>query len=170
MKKILSVLSLVIGMFAFAQKVPTEIKTEFNQKALQDVVETFAGETITLENALAKYKGNVTVIDLYAIWCGDCIKGLPKLKELQANNPEVKFVFLSMDRTKEAWKDGIEKYQIEGEYLYMGNNWKNEFSTYIDLNWIPRYLILDQEGKIANYYTVKADDPTVQSTLDSLKS
>ena len=169
MKKILSVLTLVIGMFAFAQKIPSEMKTEFNKKALQDTVETINGESISLENALEKYKGNITVIDLYAIWCGDCIKGLPKLKELQANNPDVKFIFLSMDRSKEAWKEGIEKYEIKGDYLYMGNNWKNDFSTYIDLNWIPRYLILDQNGKIANYYTVKADDPTVQSTLNSLR-
>jgi len=169
MKKFLSVLSFVVGMTVFAQKIPTEMKTTFSQEALQDVVETFEGATISIENALAKYKGNIVVLDLYAVWCGDCIKGLPKLKELQANNPDVKFVFLSMDRSKEAWKEGIEKYNINGEYLYMGNNWKNNFSTYIDLNWIPRYLILDKEGNIAKYYAVTTEDPTVQSTIDSLR-
>jgi thiol-disulfide isomerase/thioredoxin len=31
--------------------------------------------------------------------CGDCVKAMPKIKELQANNPDVDYVFISMDKT-----------------------------------------------------------------------
>lgn len=169
MKKILSILSLMVGLIAFAQKIPTVMKKEFTQAALQDKVVNTEGSSLTIENVIKQYQGNIVILDLWATWCGDCITGMPKLKDLKANNPDVKFVYLSMDKTEEAWKNGIEKYKIEGDHYYMGNNWKNNFSTYIDLNWIPRYLVIDQEGKIAKYYSVKADDPEVQSTIDELK-
>lgn len=169
MKKIFSILSLVIGLSVFAQKAPAVLKTEFPAQALQDEVETKDGQLVSLQKALEKYNGKIVVLDLYAVWCGDCIKGMPKLKELQQNNPDVTFVYLSMDRSQDAWKEGIEKYNIQGEYLYLGNNWKGNFATSIDLNWIPRYLVLDQKGKIAKYYAVNADNPTVQSTIDQLR-
>ncbi|QTV06933.1 TlpA family protein disulfide reductase [Faecalibacter bovis] len=169
MKKIFSILSLMVGLAVFGQKIPTVSKTEFTQKALQDKVVNTERSSLTLENVINQYKGNIVVLDLWATWCGDCITAIPKLKELKAANPDVKFVYLSMDKTEEAWKKGIEKYQIEGDHYYMGNNWKNDFATSIDLNWIPRYLVLDQEGNIAKYYSVKAEDPEVQNTINKLR-
>ncbi|HEY4539420.1 MAG TPA: thioredoxin-like domain-containing protein [Faecalibacter sp.] len=168
MKKIFSVIAIMVGLFTFAQKVPTVMKTEFSTLALQDQVESIDGKELLIDEVLKSYNGKVVVLDLWATWCGDCITGMPKLKELKANNPNVAFVYFSMDKTQEAWKKGIEKYKIEGDHYYMGNNWKSEFSTSIDLNWIPRYIILDQNGKIAKYYSVKADDPEVQTTIDRL--
>lgn len=169
MKKIFSLLFLVVCLASFAQKIPSVLKTDFSTIALQDKVETIEGKTITIKDVFEQYKGNIVVLDLWATWCGDCITGMPKLKELEKNNPEVKFVYFSMDKTQEAWKNGIDKYQIAGNHYYMGNNWKSDFSTSIDLNWIPRYIILNQNGQIAKYYSVKADDPEVQNTLNQLK-
>jgi thiol-disulfide isomerase/thioredoxin len=47
------------------------------------------------------------VIEVWASWCGDCVKAMPKLKDLQ-NNPNVSYLFLSMDKTADKWKAGIE--------------------------------------------------------------
>lgn len=169
MKKIFSVLFFTIALAIFAQKIPSELKTKFSPLGLQDKVENLEGKTLTIKDVLSEYKGKIVVLDLWATWCGDCIKNIPELKELKTNNPDIKFIYFSMDKTTEAWKNGIEKYDINGEHYYMGNNWKNEFSTSIDLNWIPRYIILDQDGNIAKYYAVKADDPDVQATINKLR-
>ncbi|MGV0829741.1 TlpA family protein disulfide reductase [Empedobacter brevis] len=170
MKRIISVLILFAGITAFSQKIPTVMKTEFPEAALQDIVVTSEGDSVTIEKAFSNYKGQIILLDLWATWCGDCIKNMPALKALHEKNPDVTFVYLSMDKTEEAWKKGIEKYQIEGQHFYMGNNWKGNFGTGIDLNWIPRYMVLDQNGKIADYYSVKADDPKVQETIDRLRN
>lgn len=170
MKRIISVLILFAGITAFSQKIPTVMKTEFPEAALEDIVVTSEGDSVTIEKAFSNYKGQIVLLDLWATWCGDCIKNMPALKALHEKNPDVTFVYLSMDKTEEAWKKGIEKYQIEGQHFYMGNNWKGNFGTGIDLNWIPRYMVLDQNGKIADYYSVKADDPKVQETIDRLRN
>ena len=169
MKKILSIFSLMVGLITFAQKIPTTSKTEFIASALQENVQAVDGSSFTLNQVLDQYKGNIVILDLWATWCGDCIKAMPKLKELNDKNPDVKFIYLSMDKTEDAWRNGMEKYHLEGHHFYMGNNWKSEFASYIDLNWIPRYLVLDKEGKIAKYYAVKAEDPDVQATIDRLR-
>lgn len=170
MNKIISVFILFIGMNAFAQNIPSVMKTEFPAAALQDSVVNLDGNSATLEKVFSNYKGKIVLLDLWATWCGDCIKNMPALKSLHEKNPDVTFVYLSMDKNEEAWKNGIEKYQIEGQHFYLGNNWKGNFGTGIDLNWIPRYLVLDQNGKIADYYSVKADDPKVQETIDRLRN
>lgn len=156
-------------MALFAQKIPAVMKTELSEIGIQDQVTTIEGEQLSIQEALANYKGKIILLDLWATWCGDCIKGMPKLKTLQANNPDVEFVYFSMDKTPELWKNGIEKYEIKGNHYYIGNNWKSEFATSIDLNWIPRYILLDQNGKIAHYYAVNAEDPLLQSKMDELK-
>ena len=160
---------MMIGMAIFAQKIPSVMKTEFSEIGLQEELLTLDGKNITIKEALNQYNGKIVVLDLWATWCKDCLIGMPKLKELQDKNPEVEFVYFSMDKTTEAWKNGIEKYEIKGNHYFIGNNWKNDFTSSIDLNWIPRYIILDQNGKIANYYAVNAEDPNVQATIDRLQ-
>ena len=169
MKRIISVLILFLGLNVFAQNIPKIMKTEFPEVALQDTLITSDGDSVTIKEVFSNYKGKIVLLDLWATWCGDCITNMPALKSLHEKNPDVTFVYLSMDKTEEAWKKGIEKYQIEGQHFYIGNNFKGNFGTGIDLNWIPRYLVLDQNGKIADYYSVKADDPKVQETINNLR-
>jgi hypothetical protein len=48
-------------------------------------------------------------------------KSNAKKKELQANNTDVDFIFISMDKTADKWKVGIEKHQLIGDH-YMAND------------------------------------------------
>ena len=160
---------LFIGVLSFAQNPPKEMKTVFPTKALEDKVVDLEDNSITIGKVIENNKGKIIVLDLWASWCGDCVKNMPELKTLHEKNPDVAFVYLSMDKTDEAWKNGIEKDDIKGQHYLLGNNWKGEFGTGIDLNWIQRYLVWDKKGKIADYYSVKADDPKIQATIDKLR-
>ena len=44
-----------------------------------------------------------------------------------------------------------------------------EFGKSIDLDWIPRYIIINKEGKIADYKSIAADDKTFLFTLKKLE-
>jgi thiol-disulfide isomerase/thioredoxin len=37
-------------------------------------------EPIAFSEILKKYEGKTIVIDVWASWCSDCIKGMPKVK------------------------------------------------------------------------------------------
>ncbi|MFA7686914.1 MAG: thioredoxin family protein [Moheibacter sp.] len=171
MKKYASIILFMAFIWnGFAQEVPTEVKTEFDSVALNQPIFDLEGNEISVGDVLKKYEGNVVLLDIWASWCPDCIKGLPKLKEVQKEFPDVVYLFFSLDRIgkEDAWKNGIEKYDIEGEHYWFNTEWKNDFTNYIGINWIPRYILIDRSGKIAHYYAIHADDPQMMEMLVEL--
>lgn len=171
MKKIFSFLILFIVCTIFAQKVPQVNKTEFSKEALAQKIVALSGKKISINDILEQHKGKVLIIDFWASWCRDCILALPSTKELKENNPEIEFVYFSLDRSHEQWKKGLEKYNIaDQENYWFDEGWKNNFNNYIDLNWVPRFIVIDQKGAIANYYSINPKDPELQKTLNSLKN
>src|SRR5690606_9417142 len=100
----------------------------------------------------------------------DCIKCFPELKNLQQKYPEAAYVFLSLDRAVDKWKEAIEKYELNGEHYYLNETMKGEFGQSIELDWIPRYIVVDAEGNIALKKAIVANDPILINTLESLKT
>jgi len=169
MKKLIVVLSFLFANFTIAQEVPKVLKTTFSKEALAQKVTNVSGKTITISKILEEHKGKILVLDLWASWCRDCLNAMPKAKELEEKNPDVNFVFLSLDRNLDAWKKGLEKHEMTSkENYWFSEGWKNNFNNYIDLNWIPRYLIINQKSGIAKYYAITPDDPEIQKTIDEL--
>jgi len=140
--------------------------TEFPQEALQDTFINLGNENISFEKILDKYKGKTILIDVWASWCGDCIKGMPKVKALQKTNKDIVYLFLSADRSYNSWKKGINKYQVEGEHYFMPKGMKSAFGKSIGLDWIPRYMVIDPEGKIKLFRAIKADDNQLINALN----
>lgn len=143
-------------------------KTAFSNEALQETLLSSDGQQIAFKDILKKYEGKTVVVEVWASWCGDCVKAMPKIHELQANNPEVAYVFISMDKTAEKWKIGIEKHQIIGDHFMANDQMKGVFGKAIDLDWIPRYIIIDKTGKIALYRAVETDFDKIIATLKEL--
>jgi thiol-disulfide isomerase/thioredoxin len=170
MKSFLRVAIALLPIGVFAQKIPAISKTEFSKEAVAQKISSLQGKKIAVSEIIKKHKGRVLIIDFWASWCADCIKALPSTKILKEQNPELDFVYFSLDRSHEQWKRGLEKYKLtDQENYWFDEGWKNNFNNYIDLNWVPRFLIVDQSGKIAKYYAVSPNDPTIQKTIDELK-
>ncbi|MDN3673818.1 TlpA disulfide reductase family protein [Flavobacterium branchiarum] len=144
-------------------------KTAFSKEALSEKLLATDNSQVAFKDILKKYKGKTLVIEVWASWCGDCIKAMPKVKELQANNPDVAYLFLSADKTAEKWKAGIEKHDIKGDHYMMNDGMKGVFGKAMDLDWIPRYIIVDKKGEIVLYRAIETDFEKINQTLQSLK-
>ena len=143
-------------------------KTSFSETALSETLMTTNGGQIAFKDLLKNHKGKTTVIEVWASWCSDCVKAMPKVKELQANHPKVDYVFISMDKTADKWKAGIEKHEIKGDHYMANDQMKGVFGKAIDLDWIPRYIIIDKKGKIVRYRAIETDFAAIDETLKSL--
>lgn len=161
MKKMNILLIALISFLSCSKDTPTQ----FSQDALNDTFVTLSGETTSFNEILTKHEGKTLLIDVWASWCKDCIKGMPKVKTLQENNTDVVYVFLSLDKSMDSWKRGIDKYQVEGDHYFMQSGWKGDFGTFIDLDWIPRYMVVDETGTIKLFKAVKADDSKLINAL-----
>jgi len=145
-------------------------KTSFGTEALNSKMTSVEGKEIAFKDILAQYKGKTVVIDVWASWCPDCIKGMPKVHKLQEQFPEAVYLFLSFDREDARWKEGIVKYGAKGNNYHVGTNMKQgAFAADIKLDWIPRYMVVDKQGKIALFKAIEADDAKLIETLKNLK-
>lgn len=75
MKKIIL---LLITAVTFSCSKPQ--KTEFSKAALSETLLATDGSQVAFKDILEKYKGKTVVIEVWASWCGDCVKAMPKLK------------------------------------------------------------------------------------------
>ncbi len=141
------------------------VETQFSEAALNDEFVTLNGDSMLFKNILETHKGSTVFIDVWASWCKDCLKGLPSVKVLQAEHPEVDFVYLSLDKTQKAWKKGIERLEIKGDHYFMQSGWKGAMGTFLDLDWIPRYMIIDKQGAIKVFKAIKTSDITLLNNL-----
>lgn len=162
MKKVLFLTLTFLGLLtSCAQNKPAPdylLNQKFPDSIQQYEIENLKGEKVAFKQILEKHKGKKVVLDFWASWCGDCLKSLPNLQNLQKETKNVDYVFLSLDKESGRWKKAIEKLNIEGDHYFMPDGWKNTLTNYIGLDWIPRYMILDEEGKIINAKAVKATD------------
>ena len=166
MKKIIVVATLLISTLGCAQKE----ETSFKKESLEYVLKTTEDKSITFQEILKKHEGKTIFIELWASWCSDCVKAMPEVKKLnQTYGNEVVFVNLSFDKTVEKWIEGIDKYQVEGENYFIGDNMKGTFGASLDVNWIPRYLIVDKTGKIVLYRAIEKDFDKIKEVLNKVK-
>jgi thiol-disulfide isomerase/thioredoxin len=141
----------------------------FSEAALSEKLINLEGNNTNLNRIMTLHKGKTVVIEVWASWCSDCVKNLPKIKEMQGTFTDVDFVFLSCDKDVEAWKKGIEKHQLNGDHFLIPEGMKGTFAKSINLTWIPRYIIIDKSGKIALYNAVETDNEKVYELLKSIK-
>lgn len=158
------VLLLVITACGNAQR------TNFKEEALKITLKTENNTDIAFKDVLNRAKGKVTVIECWASWCSDCVKAMPDLKKMQAAHPDVNFVFISFDKSLEKWLDGIARHELKGSQYWSPEGMKGIFGQALDIDWIPRYIIIDKEGKIITYRAIEKDFEAMNNTLTKLKS
>ena len=140
--------------------------TEFSKAALSEEIHTVTDSITSLEKVLEKHSGKKIVIDVWASWCRDCLVNLPRTKLLQEKYPEAVFLFLSVDKNKKAWKKGITKHQILGLHYNLPKGMDSgNLVDFLDLGWIPRYLVIDEKGKITLFKATKAIDRRIEDAL-----
>lgn len=140
-------------------------EVSFTTKALEDKVISIEGKSLTINEVLQQYKGKKVLIDVWASWCKDCVRGMPNVLALQKEFPEVVFLFISIDKSLQDLKNGIEKYNVKGAHYLLPSGWDGDFGNFLDLSWIPRYLMISEEGDILVFNAVNSKDKRIIAAL-----
>ncbi len=115
------------------------------------------GNMVSLSDFLGKY----VYIDVWATWCGPCRKEIPFMKELEKefHGKNVVFMSVSVDKEadKEKWMNMIMEQEMVGVQLFADKDWKSSIAEDYMVNSIPRFLLIDREGKII---TSRAERPS----------
>ena len=126
-------------------------------------------EISSLEDIIAKYNGKLIVIDFWATWCAPCREEMPYLKKLMQEYTEQQTIFLSIsiDRETQPWQKAViaSNAEIKNNYLLI-NVEKSSFVKQFGIHTIPRYILIDKEGKIIDADAPRPSDPSLKELLN----
>ena len=107
---------------------------------------------------LSDLKGKYVYVDVWATWCGPCIREIPDLKKVEKayHDKEIEFVSISIDKQedKEKWIKMVGQKELKGTQIMADNAWDSGVVTEYNIAGIPRFILIDKEGNL-----VKADAP-----------
>ncbi|TRX28932.1 TlpA family protein disulfide reductase [Flavobacterium franklandianum] len=125
------------------------------------------------KTSLESLKGKYIYIDVWATWCGPCIKEIPFLEKVeeQFQGKNILFVSISIDNSKdrEKWSDFVSKKQMNGIQLLADKESDSKFVKEYNIQSIPRFILIDSNGNIVNANAPSPSDPKLVELLSSLQ-
>lgn len=119
------------------------------------------------EMTLRDFRGKYIYIDMWATWCGPCQKELPFLKKLEEKfkGRNIVFVGLSIDQDKAKWAARVKSGTLSGTQLYIGKG--SKFQSDYRISGIPRFILLDPNGRIVNPDMTRPSSEDTEKILNS---
>ena len=110
--------------------------------------------------------GKVLYIDVWATWCGPCVKKIPKMYALQEalkDQPGIQVLFVSVDKDLDKWKRYVSELQEGG--LHINAYHTSLWDDYMMFG-VPYYIIIDANGKV---FQCRAPAPDSREIMDLLE-
>ncbi|GAB3329878.1 hypothetical protein GCM10027299_33910 [Larkinella ripae] len=116
-----------------------------------------------INGLIARNKGKVIYIDIWATWCGPCKSEIPYAIDLHTfyKNMPIVFVNLCLASDREAWKRAVETQKIAGENYYFDNDQSELLARKLKLAGFPTYMIIGKNGQIIDQQAPRPSSGTV---------
>lgn len=122
--------------------------------------------------SLSDLKGKYVYIDVWATWCAPCKAEIPYLKKIeeQYHNKNIEFVSISVDRKQQydIWKSMVKDKELGGIQLFADNSWSSQFVIDYNIEGIPRFILIDPNGKIVSASAPRPSDPELLKVFEGL--
>ena len=130
------------------------------------------------KKSLDSFKGKYVYIDVWATWCGPCIREIPALDKLEKeyHSKNIAFVSISTDESRRSggsweaaekkWSNFVKDRNMSGIQLWSGKD--TRFQQEYQINGIPRFILIDPQGNIVDANAPRPSDPRLRNIFNSL--
>jgi thiol-disulfide isomerase/thioredoxin len=126
------------------------------------------GKTVSLKELRGKY----VYIDVWATWCTPCKAEIPFLTKLEEDyhGKNIYFISLSVDKMKDKpkWESYVKEHNLLGIQLIADKDFSSEFIKKFNINSIPRFILIDPQGRIISGDAKRPSNPELRKELDAL--
>jgi len=149
------------------------LKEKYASITKGSVAANFEGTTPGGEKRqLSDFNGKVVLLDIWFLGCAPCKSEMPYMKKLEEelHSDELVFITLSLDQKNdvEKWKAYVKEHQLSGVQLNSPQGFKASVVKDYMLRGVPRYIIIDKEGRIHNAFSRRPSDPKLKKELELL--
>jgi thiol-disulfide isomerase/thioredoxin len=141
------------------------LSAPITETALPDVtLERTDGTKLELSSLF----GKTLFLDFWATWCPPCCAEIPYLETLAkqfADNPDVRIISISVDQDRDAWVKKITEDKPSWEQYRISIDDADAFFSAIELETIPRFIIVSPDGSIINADAPRPSDDICVSTI-----
>lgn len=122
------------------------------------------GQAVTLNDL----KGKLVYIDIWSTWCMPCVKEIPSLKKMeeQFHGKDIHFVSICKNSAEERWRAMVEDKALAGIQLYVGEDDKSSFFSDYSVQGVPRFILIDKEGKIIDGNAKRPSNPNLNEQIE----
>ncbi len=117
---------------------------------------------------LSSFIGKKTYIDVWATWCVPCLKEAIPLAELSNEFTNINFIAISVDENKEVWKAKALEYEKKNplvKQFTVSGGFKSYFAEKYKVEALPRFILIDEEGKMIDANTLKPSSKRIHRLL-----
>ncbi|RZK39824.1 MAG: TlpA family protein disulfide reductase [Pedobacter sp.] len=124
----------------------------------------------SFEGLIQSYNGKVILLDFWASWCVPCKIDLPFSKKLheELKNEKVEFVYLSLDAKRADWHQDAERLGLKHNSYLVDKGFNSILAKNLKINSIPRYVLIDKKGKIADPDAPRPNDHKLKKKVVEL--
>lgn len=115
----------------------------------------------------------VTVVNVWATWCGPCREEFPALLDVVRAHPDVRLVLVSADFPEQASeaKAFLARHGVSGT-TWLKDGADQAFIDTVDRRWsgaLPATLVLDAKGNTAAFWEGAADAKRFEAAIDAAR-
>lgn len=148
-----------IAAWAFSTLVAYQLTAATHQSLPALTVSDLDGHDV----AIQKLRGQATVINFWATWCGPCRSEMPVLAEAQRTLPHIRFVFADQDESTAAVKHFMQAQGLALDNVLIDKNL--QLSNYYHVRGYPTTLFLDADGRLRDMHMGELSRATLADRL-----